>query len=265
MASPLTGVSDAWSRVAEGYQRYIVPDFLPAARELCESTGIRGGDAVLDVACGPGTVTFVAAELGAAPVVGVDFARNMVSLAHRGRRPGSATHFVAGDACLLPFAGERFDAVVSSFGLIFAPDPSHAGVEAARVLKPQGRLGLLVWHPQGSVGAYQQVAFRYIQIQSTAHDPFQWGDEAQARAWLMPFRDVLLTPIEVPFHAESPIAAWRILQQSTGRIAAAYATLDPATRARLDADMIDFFQSFRAPSGEIYWPREALVIRGIRR
>jgi hypothetical protein len=74
-----------------------------------------------------------------------------------------------------------------------------------------------------------------------------------------------LTPIEVPFHADSPMDAWRALQLSAGRIAAASARLDPATHARLDADMIDFFQRFRVPSGGIYCPREALVIRGVRR
>ena len=81
MASLLTGMPDAWTRVSGEYQRQVAPDFRPAARTLCMAIDIRPGDTVLDVACGPGTAAFVARELGAAPVIGVDFSRGMVSLA----------------------------------------------------------------------------------------------------------------------------------------------------------------------------------------
>jgi hypothetical protein len=73
-----------------------------------------------------------------------------------------------------------------------------------------------------------------------------------------------MTPIEVPFKAESVGAAWRTLRVATGRIAATYAALDPATQALLDRDMVEFLSGFGHPSGGIYWPREALVIRAIR-
>jgi SAM-dependent methyltransferase len=265
MASPLTGVSQAWSQVAEEYQRHIVPGFLPAARTLCESIGIRGGDIVLDVACGPGTAAFVAEELGAALVMGIDFARSMVFLAQRRRRNRETAQFVMGDASALPFASQRFDAVVSSFGLIFAPDPVGASAEAARMLRGQGRLGLLAWDPAGTVSVYQRTAFQYLEVHSGAHDPFRWGDAVQARAWLEPFAEVEIFPIEVPFRADSATMAWHILRTAMGRIAAGYAMLDPATQARLDADMIEFLDRFRERSGAIYWPREAVVIRGVRR
>lgn len=265
MASPLTGAPDGWSRVAKDYRRYIVPDFLPAARRLCHEARIGPGDAVLDIACGPGTATFIAGELGAVPVVGVDFARGMVSLAHQQGCPDGAIHFSVGDAVLLPFASGRFDVVVSSFGLVFAPEPARAAAEAARVLKRGGRLGLLAWAADGTVAAYQRAAFQYFDMSAAAHDPFQWGVAAQARRWLDQFGEVETLPIEVPFRAESAGAAWRVLRTATGRISASYATLDAGSKARLDADMTDFFDPFRRASGAIYWPREAFVIRGVRR
>lgn len=264
MASPLTGMPEAWSRVAPDYRRYIVPDFLPAARTLCQAAGIGPGDAVLDVACGPGTASFIAHELGAARVVGVDFARNMVVLAREEIRGAAGIQFSLGDALLLPFASGRFDVVISSFGLVFAPQPARAAEEAARVLRSGGRLGLLAWPPHGTVGLYQELAFRYLDVPSGGHDPFQWGVPAQARAWLERFSDVETRPIEVPFRAASPADAWRVLRTATGRIAAAYAALDGAARNRLDADMTDFFARFVRPNGEIYWVQEACVIRGIR-
>jgi ubiquinone/menaquinone biosynthesis C-methylase UbiE len=265
MASPLTGIPDAWSRVAREYRRHIMPDFLPAARTLCEAAGIGAGDLVLDIACGPGTATFVAHELGASRVVGVDFARAMIALAEQETPAGAAVHFALGDALRLPLSSGRFDVVISSFGLVFASDPIRAASEAARVLGPGGRLGLLAWAPDGTVDAYQQLAFRYLEIPPGTHNPSQWGVPAQARAWLERFRDVELLPLEVPFRAESPAAAWRILRTATGRIAASYAALDAPARRCLDTDMEAFFQRFGGPRGEICWDREALVVRGVRR
>src|SRR5437867_3333574 len=81
MTSPSNAVRDAWSRVAREYRRQILPGFLPAARTLCRAVAIGPGDVALDVACGPGTATFVAHDLGAARTIGIDFARQMVRVA----------------------------------------------------------------------------------------------------------------------------------------------------------------------------------------
>ena len=58
--------------MAREYQKHIVPGFQPAAEALCRFTGIKSGDKVLDIACGPGTASFAAAALGA-EVTGVDW------------------------------------------------------------------------------------------------------------------------------------------------------------------------------------------------
>jgi SAM-dependent methyltransferase len=264
MSGPLTGIPQVWSRVAREYRRHIVPGFLPAARTLCLAAGIGPGDVVLDVACGPGTATFIAHQLGAFRVVGVDFAREMVALAREEIAGAAGPHFAAANALALPLPDEQFDVVISSFGLVFAPDPALAAAEAARVLRPRGRLGLLAWPPNGSVGAYQQMVLRHLDVPPGAHDPFQWGVPAQARAWLERFREVELLPIDVPFQAESAAAAWHILRTATGRVAAAYEGLDPGARARLDSEMEAFFTAFRRPGGEVSWAREAFVIRAVR-
>jgi SAM-dependent methyltransferase len=264
MIGPLTGIPRAWSRVAREYRRHIVPGFLPAARTLCRAAGIGPGDVVLDVACGPGTATFIAHEFGASRVVGVDFAREMVALAREESASAGGPRFAVADALALPLPDEHFDVVISSFGLVFAPDPALAAAEAARVLRPRGRLGLLAWPPNGSVGAYQQIVLRHLDVPPGTHDPFQWGAPAQARAWLGRFRQVELLPIDVPFQAESAAAAWHILRTATGRVAAAYEGLDPRARAGLDSEMEAFFTTFRHPGGGVSWVREALVIRAVR-
>lgn len=258
----LIGMPDAWNRVARDYRRHILPDYLPAARALCRAVGIHTGDFVLDVACGPGTAAIAAAELGAARVVGLDYAPAMVAVAHE---ETAARHdvfsYAVANALALPFTSGAFDVVISSFGLIFAPDPMQAVREAARVLRPRGRLGLLAWPPEGSIGAYQEAAFRHLAVPPSSHNPFGWGLPAQAGTWLDgAFTAVHMQSLEVPFEAASPADAWRVLRTATGRVAAAYAKLDVAGQRRLDIEMEAFFEPFRLPNGRVHWPREAFII-----
>src|SRR5918994_33733 len=171
----MLGMPAAWSRVAREYHRQIAPDFAPAARRLCEGLGVGPADRVLDVACGPGTAAVAARGLGAREVVGIDYAADMLFVARAEAHGDPAFRYVAANALALPFAAERFDVVISSFGLIFARDPGLAVQECARVLRADGRLGLLVWPPDGSIGEYQRIAFRHLDIPPDAHDPFQWG------------------------------------------------------------------------------------------
>jgi len=265
MSYPSLGIPQAWSQVAREYRRHIAPDFLPAARAMCRAVRITGDDRVLDVACGPGTAALVAHELGARSIVGVDFAPGMIAAAREEARAGPDLLLAVADALALPLPSERFDVVISSFGLIFAPDPVRAAAEAARVLRPGGRLGLLTWPPGGSISAYQEAAFRYLDVPQSLHDPFQWGEPGRARAWLGgAITQVAFEPIEVPFEAASPAAAWAVLRTATGRVAAGYAALDTRVRIRLDSEMERFFEQFHQPDGRVHWRREALIIRGIR-
>ena len=257
----MIGMPAAWSRVARDYHRKIAPDFVPAARRLCEELEIGPDDRVLDVACGPGTAVLAARDLGARFVVGVDYAPAMLVVAKDAERAGARALYAGANALALPFGPGRFDVVVSSFGLIFAPDPRVAAAECARVLRAGGRIGLLAWPPDGSIGEYQRVAFRHLDIPPTAHDPFQWGVPSQAEAWLAPcFTRLQVVPLTVPFESESPGAAWRTLSTSTGRVAAAYAELGAAGRARLDAEMTAFFERFRGDDGRVRWGRQAVML-----
>jgi SAM-dependent methyltransferase len=257
----ILGMPEAWSRVARDYRRHIVPDFLPAARELCRAAGISSKDRVLDAACGPGTAAGAARELGAAQVVGFDYAPMMVTVAREEAAGRHGLTYLVGNALALPFAEAAFDVVISSFGLIFAPDPVVAVHEAARVLRRAGRLGLLVWPPDGSIGAYQAAAFRHLPVPPASHDPFQWGVPDRARAWLGgAFTAIDVRSIEVPFEAASPVEAWKVLRTATGRVAAAYETLETDGRRRLDAEMEEFFESFRRADGRVHWQRKAAII-----
>src|SRR3954447_18780984 len=111
----------------------------PTAREVVARAAIAPGERVLDVACGTGNAGLIAAAAGAR-VTGLDAAPRLVEVARqRAAAAGADAEFVVGDALDLPFEDGAFDAVVSVFGVIFAPDPARAIAEIVRVLAPGGR------------------------------------------------------------------------------------------------------------------------------
>ena len=130
-------------------------------RELVRRLAIGPGERVLDLACGTGDFAALAASQGA-DVVGLDFARRMLTLAQQ--RGLSRAEWVQGDALRLPFADAAFDAALCGFALrnFAALPPVFA--ELARVLRPGGRLGLLeVDEPKNPlVRAGHRLYFRHV-------------------------------------------------------------------------------------------------------
>jgi SAM-dependent methyltransferase len=137
-----------WQRAATQYAETFEAATRLFAPSLLDAAGLGAGAELLDVACGTGFVTEVAAARGAA-AVGVDFSPNMIAEATR-RRP--TLSFVVADAEALPFGEGSFDAVVINFGVHHFPFPLRALADAHRVLKPGGRLAFTVWaSPEESV------------------------------------------------------------------------------------------------------------------
>ena len=119
---------------------------------VVEAAGPAEGKQWLDVACGTGDLAVRAARNGA-DVVGVDFAPPLVETAKkRASEAGLSIDFRVGDAEALPFDDASFDVVISTFGVMFAPDQSRTAGELARVTRPGGRLALATWMPDGGIG-----------------------------------------------------------------------------------------------------------------
>jgi SAM-dependent methyltransferase len=148
-------VSDKWSGVAPFWEKYrgpIMQLFAPVSQALIEDAGVGEGDAVLDVATGPGEPALtVAARVGSqGKVVGVDPAAPMVAAARRAAEQGGFRNaqFEVGSADSLPFAPDSFDAVVSRFGAMYFPSPGGAVREMLRVVRPGRKVSLAVWGSQ---------------------------------------------------------------------------------------------------------------------
>lgn len=260
----MTSPSLAWSQVARAYQRNILPGFTPAAEALCTALHVGPGDRVLDVACGPGTLALAALHQGADQVTGVDYAAEMVAVARRSTI-GRPVEFLLGDATALPVPDAGFEVGASSFGMIFAPDPRRAVGELHRALVPGGRAGLLAWLRGDTTNAYYDCVYRHIPRPQSPHDPYAWGERDTARRWFGEWFGYLeLSTITVPYQGPTPSAVWEVLRTSTGRVAVAYAALDQGARDRMDREMISFFERFVTAEGGVYWPREALMVVGVK-
>src|SRR5262249_58832877 len=85
--------------------------------------------------------------------------------------------FVEGDAEDLCFPDSSFDAVISIYGVMFAPDHRRAAAELARVCRPGGRIALASWTPDGFIGETFRIFSRYLPPAPGLQPPVRWGDQ----------------------------------------------------------------------------------------
>src|SRR5271169_1809924 len=135
--------------------------------DLLDPARVEARMRVLDLACGPGLVASGAAECGALPV-GLDFSSAMIALA-RADHPGILLE--EGDAEVLPFADEAFDAVVANFGIHHVAEPNRALAEARRVLRPGGRVAFTSW-----AAPAENIAWRLLFEAISAHGDLKAAD-----------------------------------------------------------------------------------------
>jgi SAM-dependent methyltransferase len=170
-----------WS--AGCYER-MAAELEPVARAVVDAAQPQPGERVLDLACGTGNVALLAAQRGAA-VLGVDGAPRLLEVAReRARSLDVEAEFREGDLLQLPVADGSADAVLSVFGLIFAPDPARALAEVARVAAPGASVFLSAWIPAGPINDMLAAMGRVLAQVTEAPPPqrFAWSDAVVAEA-----------------------------------------------------------------------------------
>jgi ubiquinone/menaquinone biosynthesis C-methylase UbiE len=149
----------------------LVPEIGP---RLVARIGIGPESEVLDVACGTGNATIPAAAAGAR-VTGLDLVPGLLETA-RDRAGDLDVEWLEGDAEDLPFADERFDAVISAIGIQFAPRHDVVAAELARVCRSGGMIGLANWTPEGYIGRFFKTLAPYMPaLPEGASGPPLWG------------------------------------------------------------------------------------------
>ncbi len=149
---------------------------------LAEACDLRFDERVLDVAAGNGNATLAAARRGC-KVTSTDYVDTLLtSGAERARAEHLEVKFQTADAEALPFADAAFDAVLSTFGVMFAPDQAKAAAEMARVCRPGGRIGMANWTPDCMVGQMFRILGRHLPPPAGVRPPSLWGVEAHLQS-----------------------------------------------------------------------------------
>lgn len=141
------------------------------------------GERILDVATGTGwTARRVAAQ--GATVTGVDLGADLIEAAKTAAAEARLTiDFRVADAEKLPFEDRRFDAVISTCGVMFVRDPKAAAAELARVCKKGGRIGLTTWPAGGTIDGLFKVMKPYMPEPPSPPppSPFDWGSRERVK------------------------------------------------------------------------------------
>jgi SAM-dependent methyltransferase len=206
---------------------------------LAEAAEVRAGERVLDVAAGNGNATLAAARRFA-EVTSSDY---VPALLEKGRRraeaEGLAVTFVTADAEALPFPDAGFDLALSSFGVMFTPDHRRAAAELLRVVRPGGRIALASWTPGGFLGALFRTIGRHGPAPQGLASPMLWGSEAHLRELFGSRISELRCQRRIFSFRYRSAAHWlEVFRQFYGPIHRAFAALDAAGQAALEADLL---------------------------
>jgi SAM-dependent methyltransferase len=235
--------------------------------QLCEALDLRPGAKVLDVAAGNGMASLAAARRWCT-VTSTDY---VPALLERGRAraeaEGLAIEFMEADAEDLPFDDGEFDTVLSTFGVMFAPNQDRAAAELLRVCKAKGRIGLANWTPEGFIGQVFKTLGKYLPPPPAAKSPALWG--TRARLAEMFGSDVSLIEAETRyfnFRYRSPEHFMNVFETFYGPIHKAFAALDQQRQTELRNDLNALIVRMnRASDGTMIVPSEYLEVVITRR
>jgi len=230
--------------------------------ELCEALDLRSNHKVLDVAAGNGNVTLAAARRWC-EVTSTDY---VPALLVRGKlradADGMNITFKEADAEALPFADASFDAVVSTFGVMFTPNQDRAAAELARVCKRGGKIGLANWTPDGFIGQVFKTLGKYLPPPAGARSPALWGTEGRLKEMFGASASVIRAERRhFVFRYRSPEHFLDVFKSYYGPMLKAFAALDETNQQKLHDDLTALIGSMnRADDGTMVLPSEYLEV-----
>lgn len=225
----------------EVYDRVIARLFEPWARDLIGRLDPAPGEAALDIACGPGTVTLLLAEAVGQDgrVVATDISPAMIAVGRAKDVPAgfAPIEWIESPAAPLPVPDASFDLIACQQGLQFFPDPVASLAEMRRALRPGGRAAVATWtHVSDQVFHFLYEAIRSVLGDETARrylGPFSfYGDQATAAAAAAGFESVTAETVTLPAVIEEGFPGAFDTLVASG-IAADLAALDEQTLIRL--------------------------------
>jgi len=269
-------MSEMWNSVAPGWEANaeFVDEHLAAATDaLLDAAGITDGDAVLELAAGPGGAGLRAAQrVGPnGSVVLSDGAPEMVAVAARRASGYPQVRTAVFDQSEIIAEDGHFDAVISRHGLMFADDALGAVREATRVLRPGGGFAAMTWGPRSmnpwlglvldAVGEQFGVPFPPANIRG----PFSLDDAALLTSVLEEggLEGGQVQAVETPMHAASVEAWWERVPQLAGPLATALAAMEPDVREQIAQRAMNAgAQASHRDRDQIVFPGSVLIASG---
>jgi len=230
--------------------------------ELCEALDLRSGARVLDVCAGNGNATLAAARRWC-DVTSTDYVASLLESGRkRAQAEGHTVTFQEADAEALPFADGAFDAVLSTFGVMFTPDQDRAARELVRVCKPGGQIGLANWTPGSFIGRLFKTIGQYVPPPAGARPPALWGTSARLdELFARSAKKIRVNEREFVFRYRSPMHWIEVFRTYYGPFNRAFAALDADKQAAFTRDVVELLeQGNRSRDRSLVLPSEYLEV-----
>jgi SAM-dependent methyltransferase len=266
MTKDVRTTASAWGVTSSAYEKFS-EDFSDALSHCVLRLDPQKGEAVLDVATGTGWTARLAAARGA-NVIGMDSSEDLIVAAREiADSQGLQIKFDVGDALSLPYADGCFDAVTSTFGVIFASPHETAASELARVCRPGGRLVLAVWKADNTLHDLLREVF--VKFSPPPPDPappspYAWGNETRLNELLGSDFDLKFEHATTVLRAPDGDAVWRLWNEAHGLTVTRMKALGESAQNEFREAFVRFHERYRTELG-VTMPRDYIVAVGLRR
>ena len=212
---------------------------------LAEALDLSPGSKVLDVAAGNGNATLAFARRWC-NVTSTDYVERLLGQGRtRAEAEGLTVTFQNADAEQLPFESNAFDAVVSTFGVMFTPNQVKSASEMLRVCRPAGKIGMANWTAEGFIGQLFKTLGEHIAPPAGLNSPARWG----SKAWIEEVfaakgRSIVINDRAFIFRYRSTEHFVDFFRSYYGPVHKAFLALDPAGQTALAAGLDATIQRF---------------------
>ncbi len=165
------------------------------------------------------------------------------------------------------FQDASFDIVVSTLGVMFAPNQQKAADELLRVCRPGGKIGLANWTPDGFIGRMFKVLGQYAPPPPGLRSPMEWGTQARLGELFGDRVIALATQSRhFTFNYRSPQHFVEVFRTYYGPTTKTFAALEPARREALYRDLVTLLKAMNTAGGEaLAVPSEYLEVVALKR
>lgn len=261
----------AWARHADSVDVM----FAEITHEVLTTAEVGVGDRVLDLGCGSGGTTLVAADRVTAvgSVTAVDVSSPMIERAQqRADAAGIANvTFVLGDAATYPFADASFNKLISRLGAMFFDDPASAFARMGPALSPGGKVALGVWRgPSENLWAMEPVAaakpFLETPPRPSPQDPgpFSFADPDRVRGVLAGsgWQDIDFAPLDFQIPLGRTMEAALAFVMEMGPLAAPFRTVSDKNRTKAIDAITDVLEDNTGYDGVVRLAGACWIVTG---